>query len=213
MAGKRGAGVRKSGSGDLDGIVFHPATPSRWKDIERLFGERGACGGCWCMAWRLPRKEWEAGKGAGNRKRLRTLIRMNGRPGVIAYHGREPVGWCAVAPRRDYPALARSRVLKPVDDSPVWSVSCLFVLRPWRRQGLSAALLSAAAAHAASRGARIVEGYPVIPYSKEAPGAFLWTGTPGAFERAGFREVHRWSKARPIVRLEVRRPTPSSHRS
>lgn len=186
-------------------LVFRAATPGRWKDVERLFGERGACGGCWCMAWRLSRKEWEAGKGPGNKRRLRRLVQSGSKPGVIAYLGREPVGWCAVAPRTDYPALERSRVLKPVDEEPVWSVSCLFILRPYRRQGISPALLSAATDLAGRLGARIVEGYPVIPYKDDAPGAFLWTGTPDAFERAGFREVHRWSKARPIMRRTVRR--------
>ncbi len=160
------------------------------------------------MFWRLARREWEAGKGARNRRALMAIVRRGAEPGILAYAGGEPVGWCAVAPRQDYVALARSRVLRPLDDAPVWSISCLFVQRSWRRRGISSALLEAAAEHAGRHGARIVEGYPVIPYSKSAPGTFLWNGTPKAFERAGFVEAHRWSKVRPIFRKELGRSEP-----
>jgi GNAT superfamily N-acetyltransferase len=182
---------------------FRPATPARWADVERLFGERGACGGCWCMVWRLPRKDWVAGKGAKNRRGLRRLVQSGASPGVLAYRGGEPVGWCAVAPRQDYSFLARSRVLKPVDDAPVWSVSCLFIHKDHRRQGLAARLLQAAVALAGRQGARIVEGYPVVPSMHPSPAAFLWTGTPGAFTAAGFKEVARRSPGRPIMRCTV----------
>jgi len=185
-------------------LRFLPATPSRWAHVERLFGERGACGGCWCMAWRLTNKDWVAGKGAQNKRALKRLVVSGARPGVIGYAGREPVAWCAVAPRADYSFLARSRVLKPVDDAPVWSISCLFVSKPYRRQGVSSRLLRAAADFAAGRGARIVEGYPVDPTMEKTPDPFLWTGVPSAFERAGFLEVARRSKTRPIMRRVVR---------
>ena len=190
---------------DSNEVTFRASTPSRWPDVERLFGERGACGGCWCMAWRLSRRDFDAGKGAPNRRRLRELVEGGRKPGVIAYLGREPIGWCAVAPRRDYVVLARSKVLAPVDDEPVWSVSCLFVLKAYRRQGLSAALLRAACDLAARQGARAVEGYPVEPSMKKMPDAFAWTGLPSAFRKAGFLEVARRSPARPIMRKEVSR--------
>ena len=118
-------------------LTFRPVTPSRWSDLESLFGDRGACGGCWCMAWRLPNKEWLAGKGTRNKRALRRIVAAGEKPGVLGYLGREPIGWCAVAPRDAYVFLARSRVLKPVDSRPVWSISCLFVSRPYRRQGIS----------------------------------------------------------------------------
>jgi len=188
----------------LSRLKFRPATPSRWPDVERLFGERGACGGCWCMVWRLPRGRWESGKGAGNRRAFRKLILDGPAPGVLAYLDREPIGWCAVAPREAYGSLARSRVLQPVDDRPVWSVSCLFVLKTYRRRGVSARLLRAAAEYAARRGARIVEGYPIEPTMERTPDAFIWTGLPSAFKRAGFKEVARRSRTRPIMRRNVR---------
>ena len=105
-----------------------------------------------------------------------------------------------MAPRRVYSYLDRSRVLKPVDDQDVWSISCLFVLKPYRRQGVSARLLKMAARLAGKRGAKIVEGYPVVPTMERTPDPFVWTGVPSAFRKAGFKEVARRSKSRPIMR-------------
>jgi len=181
-------------------LTFHTLTPKRWPDLEKLFGEKGACGGCWCMCWRLERADFIKGKGHGNKRAFRKLVAGNVQPGVLAYAGDEPIGWCAVAPRQDYPYLERSRVLAVVDDEKVWSITCLFVARPYRRRGVSARLLKAAANLARKKGAKIVEGYPVEPNSSEMPAAFAWTGMVSAFERAGFEEVVRRSKTRPIMR-------------
>ena len=189
-------------------LRFLPVTPSRWADLETLFGERGACGGCWCMAWRLPRKEWRAGKGEGNRRALRKIVASGEKPGILGYLGREPVAWCSVAPREKFVVLANFRVLRPVDEVPVWSVSCLFVKKPHRRRGISVRMLRAAVEFAAKQGAKAVEGYPVEPSMAKMPDPFLWTGLPAAFRAAGFREVLRRSPGRPIVRFEIpgRRP-------
>jgi hypothetical protein len=118
---------------DVSELEFHPATPARWKDVERLFGERGACGGCWCMSWRLTRSEFNAGKGAANKRRLKKLVQAERAPGVVAYLAGQPIGWCSVAPRASFSALQRSRIFQPIDQQPVWSISCLFVNKPYRR--------------------------------------------------------------------------------
>jgi GNAT superfamily N-acetyltransferase len=128
-------------------------------------------------------------------------VRKGPAPGILAYAGGEAVGWCAVAPREAYVQLARSRVLKPIDAERVWSVSCIFVARAYRRRGVSVALLRTAGEFAASQGARIVEGYPVEPYSRKMPDAFAWTGTVSAFRAAGYEEAARGSPKRPIMRL------------
>ncbi len=184
-------------------LTFKMLTPSRFADFESLFGERGACGGCWCMFWRASRTEFEANKGEGNRRAMQSLVESGGRPGVLAYADGSPIGWCSFAPRTAYPALARSRILKPVDSQPVWSVSCLFVHKDWRRRGVSVSLLKAAARQVAKEGGRILEGYPVEPKQDKAPPAFIWTGTASAYLAAGFEEVARRSKTRPIMRSLV----------
>jgi len=200
----RAIGGRNSGGKALAWPIA-PVIASRWTDLELLLGERGGCGGCWCMTWRLPAARFERDKGARNRAALRRLVETGPPPGVIAYDGDAPIGWCAVAPRAEYVRLSRSRVLEPIDDIPVWSVSCLFVARPFRRRGVSVALLRAAAAFAGEHGARVVEGYPVVPYAEKMPDAFAWTGTVAAFLAAGYEEVARRSPRRPIMRCTVRR--------
>ena len=122
----------------------HPLTLDRWGDLEALFGPRGACGGCWCMYWRRTRSVFEAGKGAGNKRAFKRLVRADACPGLIAYVDGQPAGWVALAPREDYSALARSRILKLVDDESVWSVSCFFVGKAHRRKGVSMRLLKSA---------------------------------------------------------------------
>ncbi len=184
-------------------LRFEPVTPERWSDLEELFGERGACAGCWCMYWRKPHAAWVRDKGRPNRASLRALIKKGPPPGILAYDGDRAVGWCAVAPRTEYVALSRSRVLKPLDDTPVWSVSCFFIDRRYRRQGVSLHLLQAAIEFVKTRGGRVLEGYPVSPKKGAMADAFAWNGTLSAFLKAGFREMPRWSESRPIVRYVI----------
>ncbi|HUU45905.1 MAG TPA: GNAT family N-acetyltransferase [Acidobacteriota bacterium] len=184
-------------------LTVHPVTPDRWQDFETLFGSNGGCGGCWCIWWRRTRSEFERKKGAGNKRAMKKIIASGGVPGLIAYAGDEPVGWCAVAPREDYPGLERSRILAPVDDQSVWSITCFFIARGWRRRGVSAALIQAAAKHAQKHGAKIIEGYPHIPKKDRATDAFIWTGVASAFAAAGFVEVARRSSHRPIMRRSL----------
>jgi GNAT superfamily N-acetyltransferase len=184
-------------------LKFHPVTANRWADLEALFGKYGACGGCWCMFWRIPRKHYEAEKGAGNKRAFQKIVASGRKPGLLAYAGKEPVAWCAVAPREEYVGLATSRLLKPIDEKPVWSVSCLFVRRDYRRKGVSAQILKAAVEFAARQGASIVEGYPVEPASAKMADPFLWHGTASAFKAAGFKEVVRRSPTRPIMRFQI----------
>ena len=156
------------------------------------------------MFWRLPRKQFEAQKGDGNREAMRAIVGSGEVPGLLGYLDGRPVGWCAVAPRERYPALIRSRVLQPVDDQPCWSVSCFFVHRDYRRKGVATALLRAAIDYVKKKGVKLLEGYPVEPKGdKRIPPAFAWTGIPKAFESVGFSEVARRSPTRPMMRLKL----------
>ena len=156
------------------------------------------------MLWRLTRKQFEAQKGEGNKLAMKALVDAGEIPGILAFQKNTAVGWCAIAPRQSYPALSRSRILRPIDNSPCWSVACLFIEKSYRKKGISTELLRAATEYAKSQGASLVEGYPVEPKSeKDIPPAFAWTGIPKAFVRAGFKEVARRSPTRPIMRLEL----------
>ncbi len=181
-------------------ISFHPLTPNYWPDVEKLFGPRGACGGCWCMYWRLSRHQFEQGHGQLNHDNFKALVDSGNIPGILAFSGAEPIGWCSIAPRSEFSALERSRILRPVDDQPVWSVVCFFVARGQRRKGLTVELLKAGREYARVNGAKIVEGYPVEPKQGKAPDVFVYTGLLSAFKQAGFTEVLRRSETRPIMR-------------
>jgi GNAT superfamily N-acetyltransferase len=188
---------------ELD-LTFHPLTPDRWADLETLFGPRGACAGCWCMFWRLPRSQYHARSGDANRQALYGIVDSGRVPGILAYAGGEPVGWCAVEPREAYPALERMRNLEPVDDLPVWSVTCFFVARVHRNRGVTSRLLRAAVEHVRAMGGRVVEGYPVEPREgARAAASSAWTGFAAAFRHAGFTEVARRADTRPIMRFII----------
>jgi GNAT superfamily N-acetyltransferase len=183
-------------------LTFHPLTEERWPDFVRLFGESGVGGGCWCMGWRLPKQQYLSQKGERNKEAMRALVSEGCVPGLLGYVGDETFGWCAVAPREAYPALQRSPSRKAVDERAVWSISCVYVARSHRRQGLSSALIKAAVAYARSLGARIVEGYPVPPKPNVSSTNYAFTGFVSAFEEAGFVECLRRSETRPIMKHE-----------
>lgn len=184
-------------------ITFRPATKAEWKSLVELFGERGACAGCWCMWWRLKRSVWKANQGDGNKRLLKKAIDSGVVPGILAFDGETAIGWCSVAPREEFPGLESSRTLKAIDDVPVWSIVCLFVDKEYRRQGVAVRLIKAAAAFVKKSGGRMVEGYPVISRKGLMPDAFAFTGVPSAFEQAGFEVVKRPTPSRAIVRKQV----------
>src|SRR5687767_8364451 len=111
----------------VDKLTFKPLTKETWKGFEKLFGANGACGGCWCMTWRLSNAEYNMSKGPGNKAKVKAIVNRGEAIGMIAYADKEPIGWCAVAPRETYVRLLKSRALKPVDDKAVWSVSCFYI--------------------------------------------------------------------------------------
>jgi len=164
-------------------------TPELWPAFEELFGKNGACGGCWCMSWRTERGEkWADVKGALARRRMEKLVAQGKAMGILAFVGKEPVGWCTFGKRLDFPKLARARSLACDDADRVWSLPCFFVKRGHRGQGVATALLEHALQALARDGALVAESYPSKPYpdGQRTPDAFAWTGTRSLFEKAGF---------------------------
>jgi GNAT superfamily N-acetyltransferase len=177
-------------------------TPARWGDFEELFGPNGACGGCWCMWWRQTRREFEANHGDANRRAFKAIVRRGPPPGLIAYVEGRPVGWCQVCPRDDLPVLNRSPLLKRVDETPVWSVSCFFIKAGFRRHGLTGHLIDAAKDHARHMGASVLEAYPWDARQKKSSST-VFTGAASTFARHGFKVVARRVTRRPIVRCDL----------
>src|SRR5262249_10647025 len=168
--------------------------------LARLFGANGACGGCWCMWWRVPRggRLWEEAKGRKNRDRFRRLVRAGKVHGVLAFRGEEPVGWCSFGPRAAFRRLETVKALRHEAAEGTWSIVCFYIPARWRGRGVATRLLAAATERAFELGARVLEAYPVVPKEDKAiPAAFAWTGVPALFEGAGDEELERPGAARP----------------
>lgn len=156
------------------------------------------------MFWRLPHAKFIKMKGEENCQAFKSLVDAGPPPGLLAYAGNNPIGWIALAPRSEYNRLEKSRILRPVDERPTWSITCFYVTRPFRQKGVTLMLLKAAAQYARQQGASLLEGYPTDTTGQEKlQDAFIYTGIMSAFIQAGFVEVERRSPTRPIMRLDL----------
>ncbi len=150
---------------------------------------------------RQSNSEFDDCKGQPNQNALRQLVDDDQVPGLLAYDDGVPVGWVSLGPREVFSRLQRSRVTKPVDDVPVWAITCFVVSSRRRRTGVATELLAAAIEYARSRGAAAVEGYPVAPRKDDMPAIYAWMGLASMFTEAGFVELARRSGHRPVMRL------------
>ena len=181
-------------------LEVRPLTPDLWPALADLFGERGACSGCWCMYWRI---------GAAYRKRpaeenkiaFQDVVAQGPPPGLLAFTGRLAVGWCQLTPRDSLPWLDRTWRLRRVDAMPVWSISCFYVRIGYRKRGVTSALISAAVEVAKQAGAPAIEAYPLDAALSPSSTS---TGYASTFARAGFQELARRSPERPIMRLDLK---------
>jgi GNAT superfamily N-acetyltransferase len=185
----------------LNQLSFEPLSKDNWGKFAQLFGERGACGNCWCMWYRIPKQDFQEGKeNDGNKSAMKELV-WEGQPtGILGFYEDQPIAWCAFAPREHYLKLEKSRVHKRIDDQPVWSIPCFFIDKNFRRQGVSVELLKGVIRYAANQGIKIIEAYPTIPTKEILPDSFAWIGLYKSFEQTGFQIVDRTSKNRPMVR-------------
>lgn len=191
----------KTASGFLDQLTFEPLTKKNWNKFVQLFGNKGACGNCWCMYYRLNASDFQEGKAdEGNKAAMKDIVWNNKPTGLLALYEEQAIAWCAFAPREDYIKLEKSRVHKRIDDNMVWSIPCFFIDKNFRRQGVSVELLKGVTKYAKENGIKIIEAYPTIPTQEKLPDTFAWIGLFKSFERAGFEIVDRTSKNRPMVR-------------
>jgi len=189
-----------------ENILFEELRPSLWPAIERLFGPNGACGGCWCMWWRAEsRKVWNQIRGAEAKKTFKSLVKNGVAHGILAFVADEPVGWCSFGPRRDFPSLERVRAYKHNDTKDVWSITCFFIHRKWRRKGLARGLLRAALEAMQKRGVKTVEAYPstTTKDGRRLSSGLAWTGPVKIYEETGFKTVQTTNPLKRLMRLEL----------
>ena len=178
-----------------------PLTPELWPALEDLFGEKGACNGCWCMYWRIGAAYRKQPRGK-NKAAFRRVVTHGPPPGLLAFDGDVAVGWCQLTPRSALPRLDREWRLRRVDEVPVWSISCFYVRIGYRKRGVTSALIAAALKAAKRAKAPSLEAYPLD--AGKTPSA-SGTGFASTFVRAGFQEVARHFPPRPIMRHDLGR--------
>ena len=185
------------------GLTVRPLTLANWQDFEYLLGERGACGGCWCMAWRHKKAEFESCKGERNKQAMKDMVERGATVGVLGYVEGKVAGWCSIAPREQFIRLQYSRNLQPIDYAAVWSIVCIYLDKRHRRQGFSTSMINGAVEYCKMQGGSIVEGYPATPYDDKMPSAFLWCGVPVSDLKAGFEIAAQPSRWKNIVRRYI----------
>jgi len=185
-------------------LTFEPLTKTNWNKFTGLFGEKGACGNCWCMYYRLLKSDFLEGKADDGNKRAMMEIVWKGKPaGILGLYEGQAIAWCAFSPREDFIKLEKSRVHRRIDDTMVWSIPCFFIDKNFRRHGVSVELLKGVIRYAEENGIEIIEAYPAIPTQAKLPDSFAWIGLFRSFESAGFEIVDRTSKNRPMVRYHI----------
>src|SRR5213593_4752986 len=183
-------------------LTIRPLTPDLWPALEDLFGKNGACNGCWCM-WGRIGSAYRKRPREKNKVAFREVVKRGPPPGLLAFDGDVAVGWCQLTPRDALPWLDRAWRLKRVDLVPVWSLSCFYVRRGYRKQGVTSALIAAALKAANRAKAPALEAYPVDTDDPKST-SNLFTGTASTFARAGFKTVARRAPPRPIMRHDLK---------
>ena len=179
-------------------LDVHPLTPERWDDLVALFTGRGSgqVRWCWCMHYRRSgRADIPAGMKVPeyNRSELKRLVDDGVVPGLLGYRDGKPIAW-----------LAKSPVMKAVDDKPVWSVVCFYTAPEARGEGWSETMLARAADYARAHGATLLEAYPVDKPDRGRDEG-MWFGAKAMYDKAGFVEVARRKPTRPVVRKRLPR--------
>ena len=194
----------------MSAIEILPATAARFDDVATLLAPKHPDSAvCWCLTYRLSPKENRELEARERPERVRALCRRRTSPGVLAYRDGEVVGWSGVAPRSDLYAFSHGTKIPQLDDLPVWSVWCFKVRAGHRRTGVASALLEGAVAYARSRGAPVVEGYPVDNQGRKVDLTMGYVGTRSMFEKAGFSKASDTDSVsagmpRVLMRLDLR---------
>jgi GNAT superfamily N-acetyltransferase len=196
-------------------LTVVPANEASWDDLVAIFGTSDP-GQCQCQRYKVVGWIWRDSTQPERTAALRAQTAC-GNPdapctsGLVAYVEDEPAGWVAVEPRTAYPKLRTTRIPwsgrdEDKDDDGVWAVTCFVVRKGYRGRGLTYLLAEAAIDYARERGARALEGYPMITQpGKVVTWGELHVGARQVFEDAGFVEVSHPTLRRVVMRVDFDR--------
>jgi predicted GNAT family acetyltransferase len=185
-------------------FIVHPLTPSRWADVEDLFGpEKGANSGCWCMWPRLTSGDFRSMEKQQRKRAFKSCVTKGPVPGLLLYESGQAIGWVAVSPRADVIRFEKAKTSQrePEEDPAThYAITCFFVRTGHRKRGLMTDLAKAAIDYAKKKKAAALD---VCPIETDKP--LMWgegfVGIASVFRDLGFEEVARRSPRRPLMRL------------
>ncbi len=190
-----------------------PASEASWADLAAIFGTADYASRCLCQRFKVTGWIWRDSTLEQRTARLREQTgcdepEATRTSGLVAYLDGEPAGWVAVEPRTEYAKLRTLRVPwtgrdEDKDDDQIWAVTCIVVRKGYRGRGLTYPLAQATVAYARAHGARAIEAYAMLTQpGKEITWGELHVGARQVFEEAGFREVHRPTVRRVVMRID-----------
>lgn len=182
----------------MPAFTTQPLSPSTWPDFAALVERHnGVWGGCWCMEFHPEGKE----RGAHRRQQKEQRVQQGTAHAALVYDDAGTcVGWCQFGPPEELPRIKHLRVYSEVIAAPPqWRITCFFVDKAYRGQGVSSAALAGALEQIALLGGGVVESYPEDVTDRKVSAAFLYNSRLSMFERQGFARVRRLGKNHWIV--------------
>ena len=192
--------IKKIKTGEIIELTVRPASVETWPALEDLFGEKGACNGCWCMYWRIGNQYNKRSRDL-NKSEFQQIIKNGPPPGIMAFHHQKAVGWCQVTPRIYLPYLENLTGKDQPADQDIWSISCFYIRSKYRRLGLTSILIKEALKIAQQANARLLEAYPV---DKKDSRSISYTGYVSTFRRTGFKLTGQKVFTRQIMQHDLK---------
>ncbi len=172
--------------------VIKQLGPDTWDAFARLIERQGNASwgapGCWCL-WFHPRDAERVPDGDNGPARKKRLVKKGKAHAALVFDGDNAIGWCQYGTPEELPGIHHLKHYEAgLVKLPQYRLTCIFVDKGYRKQGVAHAALRGALDLIAKAGGGVVEGYPHdIPEGKKMSAAFVYNLTRRAYEKAGFK--------------------------
>jgi hypothetical protein len=179
-------------------MITRALEPATWDAFAALVERHnGVWGGCWCMAFH---PEGINRDPAAHRADKQRRVESGHAHAALVFDGEDCVGWCQFGAPAELPRVPNRKAYEAgLSEPPDWRVTCFFVGRGARRQGVAATALAGALEQIAALGGGVVEGYPEDASGRKASSSFLYHGVVAMFEAQGFERARKIGKHRWVV--------------
>jgi hypothetical protein len=169
--------------------VVKPLDASTWDAYVRLMERHnGVFGGCWCTHFHTMHAE-KTFDADDNRALKERLVKEGRAHAALVFDGDEAIAWAQFGSPAELPNIQHRKEYEAVGDPPPdYRITCIFVDKKNRRNGVTAAALTGAVELIARAGGGVVEGYPHDTDDGRKV-SVLYNATRSLYERAGFDYV------------------------